>query len=95
MRALFRVFNQQPLAAKVPEVTALFWVIKISTTAAGEAISDMFVSNKELGVVVEVSMFCVALSCSSPRDRYSAIPYWFLARRSRRPGPASPTPCIS
>ena len=46
MRSLLRVFNQQPLAAKVPEVTALFWVIKISTTAAGEAISDMFVSNK-------------------------------------------------
>ena len=61
MRSLLRVFNQQPLAAKVPEVTALFWVIKISTTAAGEAISDMFVSNKELGFVVEVSMFCVAL----------------------------------
>ena len=61
MRSLLRVFNQQPLAAKVPEVTALFWVIKISTTAAGEAISDMFVSNKKLGVVVEVSMFCVAL----------------------------------
>ena len=34
------------LAAKVPEVTVLFWVIKISTTAAGEAISDMFVTNK-------------------------------------------------
>ena len=79
VRSLLRVFNRQPLAAKVPEVTALFWVIKISTTAAGEAISDMFVNNKELGVVVEVSMFCVALVLQFAARRYSAIPYWFLA----------------
>jgi uncharacterized membrane-anchored protein len=79
VRTLLRVFNQQPLAAKVPEVTALFWVIKISTTAAGEAISDMFVNNKKLGVVVEVSMFCVALVLQFAARRYRAIPYWFLA----------------
>lgn len=79
MRALLRVFNQQPLAAKVPEVTAMFWVIKISTTAAGEAISDMFVNNKKVGVVVEVSMFCVALVLQFASRRYRAVPYWFLA----------------
>ena len=79
VRALLRIFNQQPLAAKVPEVTALFWVIKISTTASGEAISDMFVNNKKLGVVVEVSMFCVALVLQFAARRYAAIPYWFLA----------------
>jgi uncharacterized membrane-anchored protein len=73
------VFNQQPLAAKVPEVTALFWVIKLSTTAAGEAISDMFVNNKKVGVVVEVSMFAVALVLQFASRRYTAIPYWFLA----------------
>jgi len=79
VRSVLRVFNQQPLAAKVPEVTALFWVIKISTTAAGEAISDMFVSNKKVGVVVEVSMFCVALFLQFASRRYSAVTYWFLA----------------
>jgi uncharacterized membrane-anchored protein len=79
VRSLLRVFNQQPLAAKVPEVTVLFWVIKISTTAAGEAISDMFVNNKKVGVVVEVSMFAVALVLQFASRRYSAIPYWFLA----------------
>jgi uncharacterized membrane-anchored protein len=79
VRSLLRVFNQQPLAAKVPEVTALFWVIKISTTAAGEAISDMFVSNKKVGVVVEVSMFGVALFLQFASRRYSAVTYWFLA----------------
>ena len=29
-----------PLAAKVPEIIVLFWVIKILTTAGGEATSD-------------------------------------------------------
>jgi uncharacterized membrane-anchored protein len=79
VRSLLRVFNQQPLAAKVPEVTAMFWVIKISTTAAGEAISDMFINNKKVGVVVEVSMFCVALFLQFSVRRYSALRYWFLA----------------
>jgi uncharacterized membrane-anchored protein len=79
VRNLLRVFNQQPLAAKVPEVTVLFWVIKISTTASGEAISDMFVNNKKLGVVVEVSMFVVALVLQFAARRYAAVPYWFLA----------------
>ena len=79
MRALRRIFTQQPLAAKVPEVTVLFWVIKISTTAAGEAISDMFVTRKQLGFVVEVSAFCVALVLQFASRRYSAITYWFLA----------------
>ena len=79
MRSLLRVFNQQPLAAKVPEVTVLFWVIKIGTTAAGEAISDMFVNRKALGFVVEVSMFCLALVLQFAARRYAAIPYWFLA----------------
>ena len=79
VRSLLRVFNQQPLAAKVPEITAMFWVIKIATTAAGEAISDMFVNHKLLGVVVEVSVFCVALVLQFASRRYSAIPYWFLA----------------
>ena len=31
---------RQPVAAKVPEITVLFWVIKILTTGMGEATSD-------------------------------------------------------
>ena len=34
----------RPLAAKVPEITALFWVVKILTTGTGEAASDWFAS---------------------------------------------------
>ena len=35
-----RRFFPEPVAAKVPEITLLFWVIKILTTAGGEATSD-------------------------------------------------------
>jgi len=34
-----RVFPA-PVAAKVPEIIVLFWVVKILTTAGGEATSD-------------------------------------------------------
>ena len=30
----------EPVAAKVPEIIFLFWVIKVLTTAGGEATSD-------------------------------------------------------
>ena len=30
----------EPLAAKVPEITFMFWVVKILTTCGGEAVSD-------------------------------------------------------
>jgi uncharacterized membrane-anchored protein len=79
VRSILNIFSRQPRAAKVPEITAMFWAIKISTTAAGEAISDMFVNNKKVGVVVEVSMFVAALFLQFAARRYAAVPYWFLA----------------
>jgi uncharacterized membrane-anchored protein len=81
VRSLLRVFNQQPVAAKVPEVTALFWVIKISTTAAGEAISDWLGTKQhvKVGFFLEIIMFGAALFLQFRARRYSAVPYWFLA----------------
>ena len=81
MRSLLRVFNQQPVAAKVPEVTALFWVIKISTTAAGEALSDWFgvKHNVKWGFFIDVFMFCTALYLQFRSKRYNAWTYWYLA----------------
>ncbi|HEX3334619.1 MAG TPA: hypothetical protein VHS57_09770 [Acidimicrobiales bacterium] len=75
------VFKQQPVAAKVPEVTALFWVIKISTTAAGEALSDWFgvKHNVKWGFFIDVFMFCSALYLQFRVRRYQAWNYWYLA----------------
>ena len=80
MRSLLRVFTQQPFAAKVPEVTVLFWVIKISTTSAGEGISDWLANvSRILGFFVEVALLCTALYLQFRSRRYSAVSSWYLA----------------
>jgi uncharacterized membrane-anchored protein len=78
-RALDRL-ARQPVAAKVPEIISLFWVVKILTTAGGEATSDYF---KTLGNIrgggAEVALFVVGLALQFTTRRYHAFSYWFLA----------------
>ena len=70
----------EPVAAKVPEIIFLFWVIKILTTAGGEATSDYL---KTWGNIVVGAWGCSvrgrARLCSSVTRRYRALAYWFLA----------------
>jgi uncharacterized membrane-anchored protein len=74
------VSRREPLAAKVPEVTFLFWVIKLLTTAAGEAVSDyLALKGYALAGVVEVTIFVVAVVIQFRTRRYVAAAYWFLA----------------
>lgn len=80
VRSLLRLFTQQPLAAKVPEITVMFWVVKILTTAAGEAISDyLSTGNKAVGALIEIVVFVVALVAQFSTRRYFAPAYWALA----------------
>ena len=71
----------EPVAAKVPEVTALFWVIKLSTTAGGEALSDWFGTKHTIkwGIWIDIAMFCSALYLQFRARRYNAWTYWYLA----------------
>jgi uncharacterized membrane-anchored protein len=70
----------EPVAAKVPEVTLLFWVIKLLTTAGGEAVSDyLALRGYALAGVVEVAIFVVAVWLQFRTRRYVAAAYWFLA----------------
>jgi uncharacterized membrane-anchored protein len=72
--------RREPIAAKVPEVTFLFWVIKLLTTAGGEAVSDyLALKGYALAGVVEVSVFVVAVVIQFSTRRYIAGAYWFLA----------------
>jgi uncharacterized membrane-anchored protein len=77
---VIRRFFPEPVAAKVPEISLLFWVIKLLTTAGGEATSDYL---KILGNIVgggtEVALFVVGLALQLGTRRYRAIAYWFLA----------------
>jgi uncharacterized membrane-anchored protein len=72
--------SRGPLAAKVPEITFLFWVIKLLTTAGGEATSDYLALKGDLVAgVVEFAIFAVAVWVQFRTRRYVAAAYWFLA----------------
>jgi len=70
-----------PLLSKVPEATAVFWVIKILTTGTGETASD-FIGNSPVPVAVAlVAVTAIALITALVlqfrTDRYVAPIYWF------------------
>ncbi len=70
----------EPLAAKVPEITLLFWVIKILTTAAGEATSDyLSLHSHVVGGAIEILLVVLGLWFQFRSRRYAAAAYWFLA----------------
>jgi len=79
-RWLADVIAPEPLAAKVPEITLLFWVVKILTTCGGEAVSDyLALGNRMVGGVVETGLMAIALVWQFRTRRYTAAAYWFLA----------------
>ena len=76
---LDRLFPR-PLAAKVPEIIALFWVVKILTTAGGEATSDYLKTYGNFGAGgIEIVLILVGLAWQFSTRRYQAFAYWFLA----------------
>jgi uncharacterized membrane-anchored protein len=71
---------RQHLLSKVPEATALFWVIKILTTGTGETASD-FIGNSAVPVAVLLVLLTgaalvTALVLQFKADRYVAPIYW-------------------
>jgi uncharacterized membrane-anchored protein len=73
-------FFPVPVAAKVPEIIAMFWVVKILTTAGGEVTSDYLKTYGNFGGGgTEVAMFVVGLGLQFGTRRYQAFAYWFLA----------------
>lgn len=76
---LFRLLPSPGItAAKVPEITVLFWVVKVLTTGMGEAASDYLgETNLILGGVVGVGGFVLALRLQLRAERYRAPVYWF------------------
>jgi uncharacterized membrane-anchored protein len=66
-------------ALRVPQITALFWIIKGLSTAMGEATSDYLVNaiNPELAVMIGFAGFLLALWFQFRVGRYKAVNYWF------------------
>ena len=63
---------------KVPQITVYFWIVKLLTTAMGEALSDFIVLdwNKYLGVVLGSIVFAVAIIAQFRSKTYSTWLYW-------------------
>ena len=69
---------RKPLAAKVPEITALFWVIKVLTTGIGESSSDYLGSvSIPLAALIGTSGLALAMWLQLRAERYRAPVYWF------------------
>jgi uncharacterized membrane-anchored protein len=68
----------RPLTAKVPEITALFWVVKVLTTGMGESASDYLGSvSIALAAAVGLIGFVVAMWLQLRAPRYVPAVYWF------------------
>jgi uncharacterized membrane-anchored protein len=65
-------------AVKVPQITALFWVIKVLTTGMGEATSDYLGSlNLVLAGLIGVGGFALAMGLQFRAPSYRPATYWF------------------
>ena len=74
LRSLF----PEPVAAKVPEITALFWVIKVLTTGMGEAASDYLAAhNLVIAAALGLVGFALGMAWQLRVRRYRAGVYWF------------------
>lgn len=66
------------LATKVPEITAIFWVMKLLTTGMGEAMSD-FLGDKSVPIAAAIGIFGLAFAIwlQMRQREYRAPFYWF------------------
>ena len=70
--------SRHPLAVKVPEITLIFWVLKLLTTGMGEAMSD-FMGQNSIPIAGFVGIFglAFALRLQLRTPGYKAAVYWF------------------
>jgi uncharacterized membrane-anchored protein len=79
VRAAVRWISPEPLAAKVPQIGVLFWVVKLLTTAGGEAFSDFLAHHVMLGAAVDLVLIVTGVFFQFRTRRYVAAAYWYLA----------------
>ena len=71
---------KRPQAVKVPEVIALFWLVKLLTTAGGEAGSDYLAHyGNVVGGGTVLLVFVAGLVLQSRAPAYHALAYWSFA----------------
>jgi uncharacterized membrane-anchored protein len=78
LKQMWESAGERTTLKKVPEVTALFWITKILTTAMGETTSDFLVHRLGPGVAVPLGGIALvtALVVQFRADRYIPWAYW-------------------
>lgn len=70
------------LASKVPQVTLLFWVMKICATTLGETAGDLLSMTLNIGyalsTILLLGLFLVTLACQMGSKRYHPFLYWMV-----------------
>jgi uncharacterized membrane-anchored protein len=82
LSAVFEGDAPAPLAVKVPQITILFWIIKVTSTAMGEALADWLDGGNGLiwpavGALVSLAALIVALRIQFRTRAYQTAAYWF------------------
>jgi uncharacterized membrane-anchored protein len=72
--------TSNPAASKVPEVTLLFWIIKIAATTLGETGGDTVSMSMKLGYLVGTAIFAaiflVTVTAQIRTTRFHPLLYW-------------------
>ena len=72
--------TKQDLIMKVPEITVIFWIAKLLTTAFGEAFSDFVFFNDYLGqhlaIVLGLAFLLICLAIQFATRKYTPWVYW-------------------
>ncbi len=74
------ITNEQEVLSKVPEVTLIFWIIKIAATTLGETGGDAVSMSLEFGYLVGTAIFAaifvVAVIAQIAAKRFRPFLYW-------------------
>ena len=72
--------KEQEIFSKVPEVTLVFWIIKIFATTLGETGGDAVSMSMHLGYLVSTGIFAVifiiAVMLQVAAKKFHPVPYW-------------------
>lgn len=76
---LIKDFSSTKMLRKVPEITILFWIIKLLTTAMGESTSDYLVHTVDpiIAVTLGAIAFTIAIILQFWIKKYIPAVYWF------------------
>jgi len=71
---------EEEVASKVPEVTLIFWVLKIFATTLGETAGDAVSMSMNLGYlaasIIFAAIFLVAVGAQIEAKRFHSVLYW-------------------